>query len=162
MPVDYGSPTSAIERSMQSSSRSLVTRVTELPSFSIAAILVAIRAISHRPAHVRFPRYRAPLSGRMLHMADENLSSYPSYQSVSARDWRPGHVLACRPCCMQALSNGERRGKRCRIQWGFTYALIVTLDRGIYLKMQHMLKFSFPPSPRRCGQTPVIAGKHKR
>ncbi len=62
MPVDYGSPTSAIERSMQSSSRSLVARVTELPSFSIAAILVAIRAISHRPAHIRFPPATARLS----------------------------------------------------------------------------------------------------
>lgn len=106
------------------------------------------------------PLPRASLR-RMLHMADENLSSYPSYQSVSARDWRPdmsSHVVlaACKP-----YQTAKEEESDAGYNGAFTYALIGTLRSGNLPKEATYVEVLFS-LPRRCGQTPVIAGKHKR
>ncbi|KAK0213817.1 caspase domain-containing protein [Armillaria fumosa] len=106
------------------------------------------------------PLPRASLR-RMLLAADESCGQYPSYQPVSARDWRPdmsSHVIlaACKEyqTAREAKSEAGYNGV-------FTQGLIGTLrseslsEESTYVDLLFSL-------PRWRGQTPVIAGKHKR
>ncbi|KAK0186415.1 caspase domain-containing protein [Armillaria mellea] len=106
------------------------------------------------------PLPRASLR-RMVHAADESCGQYPSYQPVSARDWRPdmsSHVVlaACKE--YQTAKEVESEAGYNGI---FTQGLISTLrseslsERSTYVDLLFSL-------PRRRGQTPIIAGKHKR
>ncbi|KAK0215154.1 caspase domain-containing protein [Armillaria fumosa] len=123
----------------------------------------------HSGAHVRCfpepgtrtvpPLMRASLR-RMLHMADENLSRYPSYKSILASDWKPdmsSHVIlaACKE--YQTAREAEYETGYNGI---FTRALVDSLRSGnlseesTYIDLLYSL-------PLRGRQTPVVAGKNK-
>ncbi|KAK0439132.1 caspase domain-containing protein [Armillaria borealis] len=106
------------------------------------------------------PLPRASLR-RMLHAADESCGQYPSYQPVSARDWRPdmsSHVVLA--ACKEYQTAKEVESEA-GYNGVFTQGLISTLrseslsEESTYVDLLFSL-------PRRRGQTPIIAGKHKR
>ncbi|PBK64285.1 hypothetical protein ARMSODRAFT_1007164 [Armillaria solidipes] len=105
------------------------------------------------------PLPRASLR-RMLHIADENLSQYPSYKSILDTDWRPdmsSHVIlaACKEYQIAREVEGETGYNGL-----FTRALIDALRSGnlseesTYIDLLCSLRL-------RGGQTPVVAGKNK-
>ncbi|SJL08892.1 uncharacterized protein ARMOST_12264 [Armillaria ostoyae] len=98
---------------------------------------------------------------RMLHAADESCGQHPSYQPVSARDWRPdmsSHVVLA--ACKEYQTAKEVESEA-GYNGVFTQGLISTLrseslsEESTYVDLLFSL-------PRRRGQTPIIAGKHKR
>ncbi|KAK0213452.1 caspase domain-containing protein [Desarmillaria ectypa] len=105
------------------------------------------------------PLPRASLR-RMLHMADETLGQYPSYQSVLSTDWQPdmsSHVIL-------AACKEYQIAKEVESETGyngvFTQALIGTL-RSENLREESTYVDLLFSLPLRRGQTPVVAGKHK-
>ncbi|KAK0460449.1 caspase domain-containing protein [Desarmillaria tabescens] len=97
---------------------------------------------------------------RMLHMVDENLDRYPSYESVLGANWRPdmsSHVILA--ACKEYQTAKEVESETV-YNGVFTRALIDTLRSGNLSKESTYvdLIFSLPWSR---GQTPVVAGNHK-
>ncbi|KAG7442012.1 uncharacterized protein BT62DRAFT_955400 [Guyanagaster necrorhizus] len=106
------------------------------------------------------PLPRASLQ-RMLHMADGSLGRYPTYKSILATDWRPdmsSHVVLT--ACKEYQTAREVETER---GYGgiFTHALIGTLRTGNLSEESTYVDLLFS-LPRKRGQTPVVAGKHKR
>ncbi|PBK87186.1 hypothetical protein ARMGADRAFT_468828 [Armillaria gallica] len=105
------------------------------------------------------PLPRASLR-RMLHIADENLSRYPSYKSILDSDWRPdmsSHVIlaACKEYQIAREAESETGYNGI-----FTRAVIDALKSGNLSKESTYIDLLYSLPVRR-GQTPVVAGKNK-
>ncbi len=123
----------------------------------------------HSGSHVRcFPepgtRTVPPLPRtslrRMLRIADENLSRYPSYKSILESDWRPdmsSHVImaACKEYQIAREAESETGYNGI-----FTRAVIDAL-RSENLSEQSTYIDLLCSLPLRGRQTPVVAGKNK-
>ncbi|KAK0224517.1 hypothetical protein EDD85DRAFT_859550 [Armillaria nabsnona] len=94
------------------------------------------------------PLPRASLR-RMLHMADENLSRYPSYKSILDSDWRSNEYQIAREVESETGYNGI-----------FTRAVIDALRSGNLSEESTYIDL-LCSLPVRRGQTPVVAGKNK-
>ncbi|PBK64311.1 hypothetical protein ARMSODRAFT_962149 [Armillaria solidipes] len=105
------------------------------------------------------PLPRASLR-KMLHIADENLSRYPSYKSILDSDWRPdmsSHVIiaACKGYQIAREVEGEMGYNGI-----FTRALIDALRSGNLSEESTYIDL-LCSLPLRGWQTPVVAGKNK-
>ncbi|SJL18677.1 uncharacterized protein ARMOST_22275 [Armillaria ostoyae] len=106
------------------------------------------------------PLPRASLR-RMLHIADKNLSQYPSYKSILESDWKPdmsSHVIiaACKE--YQIVREVESETGYNGI---FTRALVDALRSGNLSEESTYIDL-LCSLPLRGWQTPVAAGKNKR
>ncbi|KAK0224535.1 caspase domain-containing protein [Armillaria nabsnona] len=105
------------------------------------------------------PLPRASLR-RMLYVADENLSRYPSYKSILDSDWRPdmsSHVIlaACKEYQIAREVESETGYNGI-----FTRAIIDALRSGNLSEKSTYIDL-LCSLPVRRGQTPVVAGKNK-
>ncbi|SJL16870.1 uncharacterized protein ARMOST_20400 [Armillaria ostoyae] len=105
------------------------------------------------------PLPRASLR-RMLHIADENLSQYPSYKSILESDWKPdmsSHVImaACKEYQIAREVESETGYNGI-----FTRAVIDALRSGNLSEESTYIDL-LCSLPLRGWQTPVVAGKNK-
>ncbi|KAK0475671.1 caspase domain-containing protein [Armillaria luteobubalina] len=105
------------------------------------------------------PLPRASLR-RMLNMADENLSRYPSYKSILASDWKPdmsSHVILA--ACKEYQTARETEGET-GYNGIFTRAVIDALRSGNLSEESTYIDLLYSLSLRGW-QNPVVAGKNK-
>ncbi|KAK0205481.1 hypothetical protein DFS33DRAFT_1328668, partial [Desarmillaria ectypa] len=121
-----------------------------------------IRTLNSRVRTVS-PLERASIKD-MFRAGEETLKDYPGYRSISAEDWVPDMVAACKAGEL-AKARRVKKEKETEVWSGiFTSSLIKTLSSGVlgegatYVDLVNALP---RPSLRHHSQTPVVAGGRK-